>query len=452
MRASGLALGRLRSILAAPLPRSTARPAMKLSRALLPSLAALSLAACVDNDGGSRASGGPGAGLGPRAGCAALNTVDIGAHGERIVDLDAANLSPIVTDVFSRYTAVLSPNGDRIHILAQAGVSDARIRRSRRVLEMHLEDVPGTSAGATKFDIADAVAGFCGTLAIFTDPSRLDLADPAVARFDEDFGGSYVPLFGDRVIVEGSNGYTAASPAVDQTFGATAALVYRLGIVPRRPDWTNQLRLAEAAATLDGTFTAPDPGIYRTRDERFLTVALEAHSGVWGHDPSGDGSADFGTYAFGSRPDMEAGDASTVQLLEDFFTPEHTFLAELDPAFGGNFDLLFRESIGYTNRSQYLRRVTLTGDNTAEIFGAEGNNVLTGNAGNNNLNGRAGDDLLDGGPGLDSAIYFAPRAEFTITANGDGSTTVRHDVTPGLGTDTLRNIEILVFSDQNVNL
>ena len=331
-------------------------------------------------------------------------------------------------------------------------MSDAKIRRSRRILEMNLEDVPGTSAGAAKFDVADAVAGFCGTLAIFANPSRLDLSNPAVARFDEDFGGSYVPLFGDRVIVEGSPEYLSASPAVDHTFGATAVLVYRLGIVPRRAAWTQQLRLAEIAATADGTFNTPDPSPYLTRDERFLAVTFESHSGVWGHDPSGDGSADNGTYAFGSRPDMVAGDASTSELLEDFFTPHHTFEAEIDPGFSGNFDLFFRENVAHSNRSQYLERVTLTGNNTAEIFGSIGDDVLTGNAGNNNLNGRSGDDILDGGPGLDSAIFAAPRSEFTIIDNGDGTTTVRHDVASGLGTDLLSNIAILVFNDQNVSI
>jgi hypothetical protein len=146
------------------------------------------------------------------------------------------------------------------------------------------------------------------------------------------------------------------------------------------------------------------------------------------------------------------GDASTLNLLESYFTQQHTFPAEIDPSFSGTFDLLFRESVGYSSRAQYLGEIRLTGNNNAELSGGSSNDTMFGNDGNNNLNGRSGDDVLDGGAGLDSAIYNAPFAEFTVTNNGDGSTTVQHNSNPGLGTDLVRNIEVLVFSDQTVQL
>ena len=417
--------------------------------------ATLTAASCVNNgdDAGSSGSGGGGGGgLGPLDGCEALNTLDVGAGGLEIVDLDAANLSPIVTDVFDRYAAIFTPSGNRVHLVAQAGVSDAKIRRVREVMRMHLEDVPGTGAGGSKADVADAISGRCGTLALFSNQSAYDLALPEIARFDDDFGAAYVPVFGDQIIVEGTGPYLAANPTYDQTFGATAVLAYRLGLGVVRPQWAADLRLARMNAEADGTFDPAGPEPYRDLDEAYLGVVIESHSGVWGHDPNGNGTAQNGVYAFGSRPAIAAGDASTLALIEDFFASQHTFNAELDPNFSGNFDLLFRPSAGYTNRAQYLGNVELTGSNTAEIFGNSNPNVLTGNTGNNNLNGRSGDDTIDGGDGLDTAIFQAPRAEFTITNNGDGSLNVRHDVVPGLGNDLVRNIEILLFSDQTVQL
>ncbi len=432
---------------------------MKFHRYAPVLLASLALVSCVDNDdnnsgfnGGNGGNNGGGGGTGPLTGCAALDTLDLGPDGMSIVDLDAATLSPIVTDVFDRYTALTTPSGERIHLVAQAGVSDAKIRRARNVLNMHLENVPGTTAGADKSDVADSISGNCGTLAMFANESEYDLADPAVATFDADFGGAYVPLFGNRVIVEGSPEYLQASPAYDQTMGATAVLVYRQGLTEVRPDWSNQLRLASTNAQADGTFAPTGPEPYLNLDEAFLGVILESHSGVWGHDPSGDGSAQDGVYAFGDRPSMLAGDASTLNLLESYFTQQHTFPAELDPGFNGTFDLLFRENEGYTNRSQYLGEIRLTGNNNAQLSGGSGDDVMTGNDGNNNLTGRSGDDVLDGGAGLDSAIFNAPFAEFTITNNGDGTTTVAHNENPGLGSDLLMNIEVAVFSDQTIQL
>ena len=430
---------------------------MKLSRYAPIVIVSLAMVGCVDNNknsasGGSGGDPGGGAGTGPLTGCAALNTLDLGASGMEIIDLDASNLSPIVTDVFDRYTAITTPSGDRVHFVAQSGVSDAKIRRAREIMRMHLADLPGAGAGASKGDVADAVSGNCGTIAMFANESEYDLADPAVSTFDADFGGAYVPLFGNRVIVEGSAAYLKSNPGYDQTFGATSVLIYRQGMLAKRPGWVSQLALAATNAEADGTFNPVNEKPYLNLNEAYLGVVMESHSGVWGHDPSGDGSAQNGVYAFGDRPAMVAGDESTVALMEDFFRPEHTFAAEIDMDFSGTFDLLYRETVPHTNRSQYLSNVRLTGDNASELFGTGHNDTRIGNDGNNNLRGRSGDDTLDGGEGLDTAVFSGNRSEFTITNNGDGSTTVQHNQVPGLGTDTCRRISILSFSDQNVNI
>jgi hypothetical protein len=411
--------------------------------------------ACVRNDDSAPPVTPPGGGsgeLGPLVGCAALSNLDLGPDDLAIVDLDPAVVSPIVTDVFARYAALVTLSGRRIHVVAQSGVSDPQIRRAREVLRQHLTDVPGTTAGAAKGDVANAVSLRCGTIAIFRDAAAYDLSDPRVATFDGDFGAAYVPLFADRVVVEGTPEYLAPDPAWDQTFGATAVLVYRLGLVTERPDWTQQLRLAEGNALVDGSFSPNGADPYLFVEEAFLGVVLESHAGVWAHDPAGDGSAQFGVYAFGSRPALEAGDASTFDLLEDFFGAEHGFDARLHPAFTGVFELELRVQDAYTNRSQYLTNVRLLGSLTSELRGSDRDESLTGNLGNNVLEGRGGDDALDGGDGVDAAEYAGLRAEFTVIDNGDGTTTVQHDVQPGLGVDVLRNVELVVFDDEVLQL
>lgn len=67
-------------------------------------------------------------------------------------------------------------------------------------------------------------------------------------------------------------------------------------------------------------------------------------------------------------------------------------------------------------------------------------------------------EILDGdldNTGIDTAVYRGNRAEYTITRNGDGSITVRHD-TPATdalddGTDRLFNIEQLRFADMTLS-
>ncbi|MDX6378291.1 MAG: hypothetical protein QOE98_2594, partial [Gaiellaceae bacterium] len=121
--------------------------------------------------------------------------------------------------------------------------------------------------------------------------------------------------------------------------------------------------------------------------------------------------------------------------------------------------------------------------------------IITGGVGNDLMEGRGGDDIIDGdrwlnvqltngttsgdamstfraqvaagtldpgtisiartlvnpGPGTatDTAVFSGARAEYVVTANGDGSTTVDHQ--GGIdGVDTLWNIEQLQFADQTV--
>ena len=89
------------------------------------------------------------------------------------------------------------------------------------------------------------------------------------------------------------------------------------------------------------------------------------------------------------------------------------------------------------------------------LAGTFGNDILTGNAadnlilgfdGNDTLTGGAGNDTLDGGAGFDRAVFSGNRSAYTLTALvGGGGIVAGPD-----GTDTLSNIEQLVFSDQTI--
>jgi serralysin len=79
--------------------------------------------------------------------------------------------------------------------------------------------------------------------------------------------------------------------------------------------------------------------------------------------------------------------------------------------------------------------------------GGSGNDTIIGNDANNLLTGGAGNDAIDGGAGIDSAIFSGARAAYTISALG--GTSVR--VAGPDGTDTLTNVDRLVFSDQTVD-
>jgi len=111
-------------------------------------------------------------------------------------------------------------------------------------------------------------------------------------------------------------------------------------------------------------------------------------------------------------------------------------------------------SKGDAARDLYTAVENLTGSSFDDFLGGDaGRNVLRGMAGNDHLigagggdwlTGGKGDDHLVGGSGWDRAIYSGTKADYVITAIGD---THRVDRNGTDGTDTLKTIEVLEFSD-----
>ena len=71
-----------------------------------------------------------------------------------------------------------------------------------------------------------------------------------------------------------------------------------------------------------------------------------------------------------------------------------------------------------------------------------------GGSGNDTIRGNSADNVIDGKAGDDAVIYGGPRSAYTITDLGGA----RVRVTGPDGTDTISNVERLVFSDTTVNL
>ncbi|WP_156328069.1 reprolysin-like metallopeptidase [Massilia sp. WF1] len=78
-----------------------------------------------------------------------------------------------------------------------------------------------------------------------------------------------------------------------------------------------------------------------------------------------------------------------------------------------------------------------------------GGRYITGTAANDKLQGNGGDDMIDGGTGTDTAVFRGARSNYTITtlSNGDLQVASQNGID---GTDTLKSIEVLQFSDMSV--
>lgn len=79
-----------------------------------------------------------------------------------------------------------------------------------------------------------------------------------------------------------------------------------------------------------------------------------------------------------------------------------------------------------------------------QLYGGTGDDNISAGDGDDQLNGLGGNDTLWGGAGQDDALFSGARADATITEQADGSVLVVSQD----GTDTLYNIERLIFGDQ----
>lgn len=91
-----------------------------------------------------------------------------------------------------------------------------------------------------------------------------------------------------------------------------------------------------------------------------------------------------------------------------------------------------------------------TGNDT--IHGGSDQDLLLGGDGSDTLTGGTGNDTLDGGSGDDRAMFSGARNDYIITTLGDGSVTVTDKVAGRDGIDLLRDVQVIQFVDQTLDL
>src|SRR5437016_1109321 len=88
------------------------------------------------------------------------------------------------------------------------------------------------------------------------------------------------------------------------------------------------------------------------------------------------------------------------------------------------------------------------------LSGTNGDDTIQGKDGNDFITGGSGNDNIDGGNGIDTAIYRGNFADYAISAKGTGNDkiTVTDSVSGRDGTDSLKHVEYLQFTDATYNV
>ena len=370
------------------------------------------------------------------------NDIDISKSLNGIVMMPN-NVDKIFKD-FDRYTKINAPNGKPIHIVVEPGYSDRQVIYARKVLINHLTSLPGTKYGHDKTTIANAMANNQSILFLFKDTKSFRGWFRNIERKGFEVNGQDLRAY--ETILEGTDGYMAQNnPTRDASYEEIMHFVQQWGIEQAHPTLSQDL--------IDAFWDARAKNIYLLdydETHEYFICGFEAYYDMWAHDPENDGTRES-EYVPISNASLKVNDPKMYNIVEQFMGKHWMYMAEIAKEYNGTFSLSKDSDKTYTNKSQYLRKAALTGNNNNDLTGNNFDNSLFGNSGNNNIKPLGGFDIVDGGPGDDTAIFMGKKSEY-ILRNQDGRIIVDDINYWRDGQNILINMEKLKFLDKTINV
>lgn len=293
---------------------------------------------------------------------------------------------------FDRYTSVATPNGGKIHIVAQNLVTKNQIVRARSILQHFLTDYPGSTYGSDKSAVANKMSDNGAVLMLL---NGVDDGTNSASNLNGQ------PLYYGEMQVEGSSWYTQQNyEHRDASYEEILHLVHDYGIgvdqnskfIGALADFQADIRAAQTNAvsaklwawSADYTSWVTELTAENSLTQEYLASVIDSYYGLWGAHSGQYGM--WGAYIAKTREDILVKDTQGAELMNNkFFHPYLTYNARIDEVFTGDFSLKFNSELAYTNHSRYLKDITLTGSNNSNVIVNELNNNITGNDGQNTV-------------------------------------------------------------------
>ncbi|WP_076408013.1 hypothetical protein [Shewanella sp. UCD-KL12] len=343
---------------------------------------------------------------------------------------------------FNRYTQVMAANGKPIHLIAQDKLSDNQIVRARSILTHYLTDYPGSEYGSDKSAVSNKMADNGAILLLLNGED--DGTNPA-----SELDGQ--PLYQNEIQVEGGSWYINQTfdGHRDASFEEILHLVHDYGIgvdqnaefIGALADYQAEIRSAQITALNDKLWGIASPDwiteltAENSLTQEYLASVIDSYYGLWGAWTGSETHGMWGGYVAKTRAEVISEDPLGSVLMDNkYFHPYLTYDARIDESFEGDFSLRFNSSLGYTHHAQYLKSVTLTGDNKSNVIVNGLDNKVTGNTAKN-------------------IVFFSGRSsEYDINKQTDGSTLISDMVDNRDGVNRVINIEQAGFSDTTIEL
>ena len=357
-----------------------------------------------------------------------------------IENIIPSNLGKEYSANFNRYTKVVTPNGGKIHIVAQSNLTDEQIVRARSTLEHFLKNYPGSEYGDNKSELANKMAENGAILTLLNGQD--DGNNPVEVNGQA--------LFENEIQVEGHPWYINQdyNNHRDATYEEILHLVHDYGIgidghnsfPGAMPKYQSEIRQAQKNALSTNLWgIGADRWINELTDENSLTqeylaALIDSYYGLWGAWTDSETHGMWGIYVAKTRNEIFLEDPVGGEIMNNkFFHPYLTYNARIDSSFNGVFSLKFDSLKPYTNHSQYLKDITLLGNNDTSVYINELDNNIIGNKGTNTVifNGNSSEYIIDI---TDIEIYVTDK------------------VSDRDGINILKEIEKIKFTDQTIEL
>ena len=357
-----------------------------------------------------------------------------------IENIIPSNLGKEYSANFNRYTKVVTPNGGKIHIVAQSNLTDEQIVRARSTLEHFLKNYPGSEYGDNKSELANKMAENGAILTLLNGQD--DGNNPVEVNGQA--------LFENEIQVEGHPWYINQdyNNHRDATYEEILHLVHDYGIgidghnsfPGAMPKYQSEIRQAQKNALSTNLWgIGADRWINELTDENSLTqeylaALIDSYYGLWGGWTDSNTHGMWGIYVAKTRNEIFLEDPVGGEIMNNkFFHPYLTYNARIDSSFNGVFSLKFDSLKPYTNHSQYLKDITLLGNNDTSVYINELDNNIIGNKGTNTV------------------IFNGNSSEYIIDIT-DIEISVTDKVSNRDGVNILKEIEKIKFTDQTIEL
>ncbi|TKG95236.1 hypothetical protein EYV94_10495 [Puteibacter caeruleilacunae] len=308
-------------------------------------------------------------------------------------------------------------------------------------MQHYLTNYPGSTYGNDKSGVANKMAANKAILTLLNGSD--DGKNPVEVNGQ--------PLYENEIQVEGHSWYVNQDYTHrDAAFEEILHMVHDYGIGVDGPNsspgalpaFQQEIRAAQQNALSNNIWGigADNAGWIKeltkenSLSQEYLAALIDSYYGLWGAWTSQVSRGMWGLYEPKIRDEIASEDQQGAALMNNkFFHPYLTYNARIDASFTGTFSLAYDASVSYTNHSQYLKDITLLGANDTNVKVNELDNDITGNDGANMV------------------VFSGKKSEYTIT-NNDGVVEVKDNVADRDGKNTLRKVEQLKFSDEEVVL